>query len=361
MIKNTFQLNNPVHPGESLEEILETTNMSQVELAKRTGLTSKTINEIVQGKSSITPETAIKLASVFGMSAEYWNNKERRYQETLSQSKMCQELEKEQEFLKEFTCYSELQKLGFVEKTADSKEKTRNLLSFFGVSSLDYVQKIHPVAFRKQSKKDIDQIALATWLRAGELKGVEIKTAEFSKESLIAAIPKLKSLSQEKPEIYGKKLKETLASCGVALVYMPYFKKTYVHGATRWITSDKALIQLSLLYKWEDMFWFSLFHEIGHIIKHGKKEEFIEFKDDENKFNKKEQEADIFAQKTLISDKELSSLKEISLLSIKNLASDINIAPSIVAGRVAHELSARGDNNGWRAFASIRPLLKISS
>lgn len=360
MSKNTFQPNIAIHPGESLEEILDATGMSQTELAKRTGLTTKTINEIVQGKNSITPETAMKLATVFGMSAEYWNNKERSYQETLLRLKMEEKLEKEKGFLKKFTCYKKLQGLGFVEDTRDQKERTRSLLSFFGVSSLEYVYGTQAVAFRKTLKENTDNEALAAWLRAGEVRGMEMQTDKFDRDKLFLIIPELRALSIKEPEVYSQEIKKILASCGIALVYMPYFEKTYVHGATRWLSPDKALIQLSLLYKWEDMFWFSLFHEIGHIVKHGKKEEFLEFENSNRLIDKKEKEADEFAQKTLISDTDLSKLEKISTQSIESFARKINIAPSIVAGRVAHELSIRGNNNGWRAFSSLRPRLTLT-
>ena len=359
-MNNTFQINIAIHPGESLEELLDAVGMSQTDLALRTGLTTKTINEIINAKNSITPETAIKLASVFGMSADYWNNKERRYQETLTRLKMQSTLEEESGFLKDFSSYKVLQELGFVSKTTDLNEKTRNLLSFFGVSSLKFVNDTQAVAFRKQAKENVDKKALASWLRVGEIEGGKVETAKFDKHKLLEVIPELRALSRKKPEIYVREIQKLLASCGVAVIYTKFFKKTYVHGATRWLTPDKALIQLSLLYKWEDMFWFSLFHEIGHIVKHGKKEEFIEFNDTYNTVcDKKEVEADRFAQKTLIPDKDMLGLEDISPKSIKALAERINIAPSVVAGRVAHEMSIKGDNRGWKYFVDLRPKLDI--
>ncbi len=362
MATNTFQPDIAIHPGVSLEETLVAVGMSQAELAKRTGLTAKTINEIVQGKNPITPETAIKLATVFGMSAEYWNNKERRYQETLAHLKMQQELEKEKGFLKKFSAYKKLQELGCVPATRDPKEKVRALLSFFGVSSLDYIQETQAVAFRQMPKQNVDTLALAAWLRAGEKRGDAMQTETFDKDKLIKTIPKLRKLSTKKPEEYGKEIQELLASCGVAVVYMPYFEKTYVHGATRWLSADKALIQLSLLYKWEDIFWFSLFHELGHIIKHGKREEFLEFQNNDNKLgNKKEKEADEYAQKTLIPEGSLETMKDVSPSSIQKLARQIDIAPSIVAGRVAYELSVRGNSQVWKMFAPLRPRLQLSN
>ncbi len=361
MATNNFQPDIAIHPGVSLEETLEAFGMSQAELAKRTGLTPKTINEIVQGKNPITPETAIKLASVFGMSASYWNNKERRYQETLAHLKMQEELENAKGFLKKFSAYKYLQNMGLVPETKEPKEKVQALLSFFGVSSLDYIQETQAVAFRKMTKSNVDTLALAAWLRAGEIRGAEIQTEQFDKEKLVKSIPKLRQLSTKKPEEYGIEIRNLLASCGIAVVYMPYFENTHIHGATRWLTSDKALIQLSLLYKWEDIFWFSLFHELGHIIKHGKREEFLEFKNDDNKTGvKKEEEADEFAQKTLIPEGALSTMLGISTSTIRELATKINVAPSIVAGRIAHELYARGDKQAWKRFATLRPRLQLS-
>lgn len=361
MINLGYQPNIAIHPGETLEELLQELDMSQVELAKRTGLTAKTINEIVRGKSSITPETAIKLSVVFGTSTEFWNSLERQYQESLSRMELDKELKKETVHLKNFTCYQKLKELGFVEATKDPKRKVQSLLAFFAVSSLEYVSETQPVAFRKVEKDNMDKEALAAWLRAGEIRGLGMKTKEFNREKLIASISTLRSLSRKSPEVYVKEIQSILASCGVAVVYMPYFKNTHVHGATRWLTPKKALIQLSLLYKWEDVFWFSLFHEIGHIVKHGKKDEFIEFKNGSNGLGeKKEREANQFAKEKLIPKENLDRLNDLSIVSIARFAEEVDIAPSIVAGRIAHELSVRGNNSGWKAFASLRPRLELS-
>ena len=360
MSHTTFQPNIAIHPGETLEDLLEEFSMSQIDLSKRTGLTPKTINEIVRGKSSITSETALKLSTVFNTSAEFWNNLDRQYQDTLSRLEQEKELEKEKRFLKCSSYYNNLKLLGFVEDTNDQKERVKNLLSFFGVSSLEYIQETQPIAFRKIKKDNIDKEALAVWLRAGEIKGTKLETEKFNKEKLISSIPKLKSLSRKNPKVYGKGIQDVLATCGVAVVYVPYFKRTHVHGATRWLSSEKALIQLSLYHKAEDVFWFSLFHEIGHIIKHGKKDEFLEFENENYGIGeKKEKEANEFAKNNLISEKDLSKLKKLSIESIEHFAVDIDIATSIVAGRVAHELFIRGNKEVWKKVAKLRPSIEL--
>ena len=73
-----------VRPGEVLEEYLENLSMTQAELATRTGLTRKTINKIIKGKSPITHETALKFERTLGRPAHFWNNLEQQFQEAKS-------------------------------------------------------------------------------------------------------------------------------------------------------------------------------------------------------------------------------------------------------------------------------------
>lgn len=298
---NTYNPDIAIHPGETLQDILSTLNMPQKDLAKRTGLTPKTINEIIQGKNSISPETAIKLAGVFGMSATFWNNLERNYKETVTRLKADAELEKEQSYLQEFKCYTELAKWNYVSKTINKKEKIINLLNFFGVSSLRLVHKIQPIAFRKTKQQNISSESLAAWLRCGELDAQKINTQAFDKEKLVSSLEQLRRLTTKKEDFPQKQLVEICATFGVAVTFIPYFKNTHVNGATKWLNSDKAMIQLSLRGKYEDIFWFTFFHELAHLLKHGKKEQFVEFENMNGmELKNKEEEADKFARNTLI-------------------------------------------------------------
>jgi addiction module HigA family antidote len=65
----------PTHPGEMLlEEFLKPYGMSQAELAARIGVSYPRINELVHGKRSMTPDTALRLERLFGMEAQFWLN-----------------------------------------------------------------------------------------------------------------------------------------------------------------------------------------------------------------------------------------------------------------------------------------------
>lgn len=363
--KDIFKPDLAIHPGKTLEETLVVFGMTQTDLAKRTGLTPKTINEIVKEKISISPETAIKLASVFGTSPTFWNNLERQYQETAARLELEERLVKEIHELSKFP-YENLLKEGCVADTKERKERVRSLLEFFGVSSLVFVSGIFDfkrVAFRQSPHgKNISEENLVSWIKCGEAKGRQIEMKEkFDKEALNALLPSLRELTREPFEYAYKKAVELCASAGVAFVIVPHFESTYVNGATRYFLGGRALVQLSMRNPWQDIFWFTFFHEIGHILKHGKKMEFIEYESPEYKMgDKDEEEADDFAQKVLIKEKDFNDFKkkqDFSLASVKKFADQIKVDPGIVGGRLAHELSKLGNPNGWREFRSLRKKL----
>ena len=357
MTKNTYNPNIAIHPGVTLKDILVSYDMSQTELANRTGLTLKTINEIIQGKNPITPETAIKLSSVFGMSDSFWNNLEKNYQETLARLEQEKELEENVELLKKFSCYSELEKFNYVKKASSAKERLLNLQNFFGVSNLSYVYGIMPIAFRKANGKNLNYESIAAWLRCGEIEAQKTEASSFDKEKLIKIIPILRNLTKSPPVIYIKKIKELCGDCGVIVAYTPYLRNTNVYAATKWIKKDKVLIQLSSRGLYNDIFWFSFFHEMAHILKHGKKDQFIEFKEKEILIDKeKEEEADTYAKEILIPKTEYAKFfkkSDFTDYSIKRFAERIDVSCGIVAGRLSHDL----DN--WKSFEHLRTKAKF--
>ncbi|MBW2648051.1 MAG: ImmA/IrrE family metallo-endopeptidase [Deltaproteobacteria bacterium] len=126
---------------------------------------------------------------------------------------------------------------------------------------------------------------------------------------------------------------------GVSLVFVPELPKTHVSGATKWLNTNKAMIILSLRHKMDDHFWFSFFHEAGHILLHGKTEVFIEANNHIEK-SEKEVEADVFASNILISKsnyKKLTSLTKFSRQSISAFAKELDLSPGIIVGRLQHD------------------------
>jgi len=282
------------HPGETLAENIEYLGISQKDLALRTGLTEKHIGQIINGEASITPETAVKLEKVVGGSALFWTNLDTGYRASLALLQSNERLTEEAKEAKWFDCYSDLVQLGFVHATRSWEEKAKNLLKFFRVDSLKYVLKLDPyINFRRDAKSEINQYSLAAWLRCGEIRAENIEVPDFNRELLISYIPKLRALTHH-PENFRQTLRDLCFECGVVLTCVPYFKKTKINGASRWFNS-KPLIQINTRGAYSDIFWFTFFHELGHILHHGKKDRFFDFNFDPNSQDIKEQEANAFA------------------------------------------------------------------
>ncbi len=331
-----------VHPGDHLQELLEEQGMTQVELARRTGRPIKTINEIVKGRISITTETALQLERVFGVPAHFWVNLEKNYQEYLARIKEHQRLKSQIGWLQKLPV-KEMMQWGWIEKRNSETEQVDELLSFFGVSSKKSWTEVYAVpqsAYRLSASFKVDKLALASWLRQGELTAMEINCQPFNRDRFLDALSEIRKLTVEPPHVYQDRIRELCASAGVAAVFIPELPNTRVSGATRWLSPTKALIQLSLRYKADDHLWFTFFHESGHILRHGKKLVFID--GDEKRGNKKgdmEEEANRFASSFLIPDDKYHvfiAAKDFSCTNIKLFAKELEIAPGIVVGRLQH-------------------------
>lgn len=332
----TYQPNKAILPGNTILRTLKREGMTQKNLSDRTGLSEKHLSQIINGEASITLETAFLLENALGGSTSFWINLESNYQETKARIDRISLLSSEVDLLPKFP-YAELAKRGYVQSTTKKVEKIENLWKFFGVNSLNYISKIQPVAYRKNDKGAEKDESIATWLRCGEIDARENKVNNFSETTLKDSISELRLLSTKKPEEFSVLAKEMLGKSGVSLVYVPHFKGTGVSGAVRWV-GENPIIQLSLLGTYADIFWFNLFHEIGHLILHGKKEQFLEF--EKPIMDEKENEANEFAANGLIPKKDYLSFleaNELSTNSIKAFAEKLNVHPGIVEGRLRHD------------------------
>ena len=338
--KNQFKPDYAVLPGDTLKETIDALGMSQADLAERTGRPKKTINEIIQGKAAITPETALQLEKVLGVPANFWNNLQRNYEESLARISEQNSLEKHVAWLKKIPVVA-LIKNGWIKKHNDEVQQLREVLSYFGVATPmsweDRWMGEAQVAFRKSKLFKSDPGSVSSWLRMGEIIAQKTKCQPYEANKFKEALNTIRTLTKESPEVFEPELKRLCAEAGVVVVLAKELPKLRTSGATWWFNSDKAVIQLSLRYKSNDQLWFSFFHEAGHILKHGKKEFFIE----DSVVSEKEKEADEFASNFLIPKHQLDGFLSANALpsksAIRNFAASLNIAPGIVVGRLQHE------------------------
>ncbi|MFA6097414.1 MAG: HigA family addiction module antitoxin [Candidatus Paceibacterota bacterium] len=332
-----------IHPGEFLKDMLDECSITQLELAQRTDISKKIINDIVQGKNPITLATAFKLSKVFDLSVEYWINLQNLYDSDKARLEEAKRIEGEvNKYIFSFKeTYKELTKYNLVDNLMWTKTNFASIIlelqRYFGVDSLGLNKFILKAAFRKYSRNNINHFSLAAWLRLGQIEAKKTTVKVFDRKILQDNLENIRSLSMKTPEEYLPEIKNILAEAGIVVVYAPYFKNTYAQGATEWIDRDKAYIILKTTKQGEDKFWFNLFHEMGHILKnHSKKEIFINF--DNGDESDIEKEANDFAQDKLIPDyKELIVNYTDLRTAIESIAKQQKISQSIVAGRIAYE------------------------
>lgn len=333
-------------PGETLAEILDEKGWTQAELARRMQRPVKTINEIVRGKASITPETALQLERTLGASATFWINSEGQYQEYKARMKERTELESFEEWIQELPL-KEMIRNDWIKEFSDTAGQVREILQFFGVATRmpwDELVRAPAAAFRAAKTFDSRPAALAAWLRMGEIAADRVDTEPYNELGLRMSLPILRALTTEAPDYFVEEIQRRCASCGVAVVFVPEITGVRVSGAARWLTDgrqyDKAIVQLTLRYKTNDHLWFTFFHEVGHILLHGKRAIFIDFEMSDNPGDRQEREANEFAANLLIpaSDfRELLSRGKPSEQVILAFAAKIGIHAGIVVGRLQFE------------------------
>lgn len=328
-------------PGETLADALEERGMTQADLADRTGRPRKTINEIVKGKASITADTALQLESVLGIPASFWTNRQRAYDEYLARRNRRRTLTGGIRWLREIP-FKEIIRRGFARKATDETEQVSECLRFFGVASVDQWEKVYrePAAhFRKSSHFAHDVGATAAWLREGELQAQKAPAATFDRDAFREALKVARGFTQlSEPAAFVPTVQQLCGPCGVVVLFIPEYPGSKVGGATRWLTPDKALIQLTARLGRADIMWFNFFHEAGHVLLHNKKDVFLEGIDPRK--GDDEKEADNFARNLLIPASTYEAFVaagDFSERAVRGLASMVGVAAGTVVGRLQRD------------------------
>jgi HTH-type transcriptional regulator/antitoxin HigA len=326
-------------PGDTLADLLDEHSMTQTELAERLGVSLKHVNRVIKGAASISADLALGLEKVFGASASFWMTREAQYQADKARQGQRQEFAKSVGWAKQFPI-AELRNRGLIARTSDGPELVEQLLAFLGIA--------HPaqwrdpeVVYRKSQKFESNPFALSAWLREGEQQAADVACLPYDENRFLEVLEDARSLTRLGPEKWWPELQTRCATAGVAVVIVDTYAGAKTNGATHWISPDKALIQLSLRYSWEDIFWFSFFHEAGHVVLHRKKDLFVEVAPQDQasdpESQRLEDEANRFAARTLIPSVHDRRLRNLTVAQVTAFADSLDIAPAIVVGRMHHE------------------------
>lgn len=320
-------------PGATIKEQLNYRDMSQKEFAARMDMSEKHISQLINGSVQLTPETAIRLETVLGVPAKFWNNLEANYREKILKIEAENAMDSEVAIAKRFP-YSEMSKLGWIPETRKANEKVLNLRKYFEVVDLSLLEseQINRIACRRLAITEKSDLALLAWAQKAKLEARDIPTAPVNIHALKSAIPEIRKLTLLNPVQFYPQLKERLAECGIALVLLQHLNGSFLQGAT-FRDGHKIVVGLTTRGEYADKFWFSLFHEFAHIIL-GHVGYLIDVSDDE------EEAADEWSRDTLIAAEAFEHFKQsgnYSEKAVRQFAESQGIAPGIVVGRMQNE------------------------
>ena len=322
-----------IPPGATIKELLADRGFSQKEFAFRMNMSEKHISRLINGDVKLTPDVAVRLEMVLGVPAKFWNNLEAIYREKLIKAKEENELEAEQELAKKFP-YNEMSKNGWVPETRKASEKVICLRKYFEVVDLGLVTDSHinKIACRRLSQTEKSDLALLAWAQKAKLEARCMETEAVNLKKLEKAMPEIRRMTTKEPKEFCQMLTDKLSDCGIALVLLPHLERSYLHGAT-FYDGNKIVVGLTVRGRNADIFWFSLFHELGHILLG-----HVDWVRDITQEDEKE--ADTFAVNYLIDPKDFHDFVEkndFSEKSIRAFADSVGIDCGIVVGRLQKE------------------------
>lgn len=255
-----------IPPGETVREQILDRGMNQREFAARMGMSEKHISRLIHGEVQLTMDAARRLEMVLGLPAQFWCNLETIYREELARVEEENSMDTDIEIAKKMP-YKEMAQYGWIADTSKWPERVINLRKYFEVAQLEFLRGtlVSGIACRKLSETEKSDYALLAWVQKARIEARKIPTKPVNEKRLAKVIPQIRAMTVLPPEEFGSKLVTTLAECGIALVFLPHIGGSFLHGAT-FGDKNKMVVGLTLRGKDADKFWFSLFHELAHVI-----------------------------------------------------------------------------------------------
>lgn len=330
-----------IHPGETLIEILEDQEMSQKELAVRTGVSEKHVSTIIKGVKPISVAYSKKLEYALGIDASFWINLQANYDKELLEFEEANNISAEEiailKPLKFIIGY--LGELGVMNPNDNEAAKVLDLRKIFKISNLTAIPGMtYNAAYRAQIATTADVYVLFAWQRICEILTENIKVSdELDINKLRERIPEIKQLMFSRVDTICNKLKTIFADCGIAFEIVRHFTGAPVQGFIKKDEKGRTMLCMTLRQGFADRFWFTLFHEIAHILHGDAKQKFIDF---DSVVSEVEERANKYSRNILLRPDDYRRFvqkKDFSLPSIYKFAETQKVRPFIIIGRLQKE------------------------
>lgn len=332
-----------IHPGETIADVLEERGLSQIELAARTGVTPAYVSNVISGKKDISASFAMSLEYALGVPKSFWLNLQANYDAELLEYNEEQTITEEEKSVRKHL--NEIIK--FLKENSKIPEKqtiNENILSLrnvFQVSNLCNLKDLVPSgAFRLAGCAAVDSYVMGAWLRICQMEARNHYEVSFDSNNINALIKDLKTIMMNTECDLQSELSAAMMKYGIDFSVVKNFRGAPVHGYISQKGDNNYQMVLTIRGAYADIFWFSVFHELGHIINGdiAKAHKFIDIVDREQ--TNREKEADKFALDALIDPvdyKKFADDGDYSITSIKRFALSQSIMPYIVIGRLQKE------------------------
>lgn len=321
-----------VPPGFTIREQLEDRGLRQKEFALRMDLSEKHVSHLINGEVRLTPDVASRLEMVLGVPARFWLDLEADYRERLNRVEEETAFDADAEIAARMP-YAAMARLKWIEPTRDAATKVTRLRRYFEVARLTALASLTNIACRRLGVTEKADCALLAWAQRARLCARECEVGDIDMGGVRRFAAAVRGLTLAPMASVRERLEQGLALCGVAVVFLPHLPGSFLQGAAFY---DGARIVLGLTNRGKDVdrFWFTLCHELGHVVLGHLQSRAAMGADGQRA---EEAAADAFAENALVPDAEyrqFAAAGAFSAAAVRGFASRVGVAPGVVVGRL---------------------------
>jgi HTH-type transcriptional regulator/antitoxin HigA len=334
---NMFQPDWFSSPGETIAEVLREKGLSASELALSLHESEDVVERLLEGREAVTLSLAKRLAAVVGGSMQFWVARDALYRESVARRE-----DAEARSWVAALPVADMSRFRWLRERPAPKDEFQACLAFFGVGDVAewktaYQGVLESVAFRQARTLDSKPEAVAAWLRAAQLAAADVMCSEWSAQALSASIPRLRALTKQKdPRRFIPALQKECAAAGVAVSVVRPPSGCRAYGAIYQTTKGNPLVVLSGRQLSDDQLWFTLFHELGHLLLHPHRLLVLEGMN--TTADLEEEQADNFAAAAIVPSAYSAQLASVSLNAeaVIRFAMQVGVSPGLIVGQLQH-------------------------
>ncbi len=338
-------------PGDSLRALMLRRSINAQEVAGHLDGGMKTLRGFLDGSNPIDSDHASVLAKAVGGTISFWLKRQEQYEVALERAvDRAAAVEADDWLLLPVPGEKPKGRLTQEKK----RDEVRRRLRFFNVSTIDawqarYGKICTSTMFRTSATFDSDDGAVLMWLRDGELSSDLVSTKPWNADNLQDRLDSIRKLSKlRQPDVFLPKLKKLCAEAGVAVVAKRAPTGCRASGASRLVAPDKAMVLLSFRGLSDDKFWFTVFHELGHLILHGART-FVDSDMNGDDLDESEKEANEFASRMIVPEERVEEFRSLPADKTKMIrfSGKAGVSVGLLVGQMQHRKMIRPDQMNY--------------